>query len=158
MTEKRSADRALALRLMAQFGLAPPAWQFRFNRRKRALGMCFYPTRRQPGRIELSVYFVERNPLETVDDTVRHEIAHALAGEKAGHGPVWKEMCLKVGANPERTACSEGVDMPEGHWQARCPSCGQKYAYHRKPKHPPGSYFCRKCGQEKGALNFAPAV
>src|SRR5439155_25900685 len=46
---------ALAQRLLASFGLHD--WSFAFNRRKAAMGMCYYHCR----TIELSIHFVERN-------------------------------------------------------------------------------------------------
>lgn len=90
-------------------------WDFRFNTRcKRILGRCFF----QKELIELSAHYVELNTEEEVLDTIRHEIAHALAyinDGDAGHGPKWKEWCLKTGASPERIATD--VVMPERKWQ-----------------------------------------
>src|SRR4051794_12385578 len=96
------AERA-ARDLMLLFGLAD--WDFAWNWRKRALGLCRYRER----RIELSRWFVKANGEEMVRETVLHEIAHALAGEKAGHGDRWKAMCVKVGCKPERCDRGEAV-------------------------------------------------
>src|SRR6516162_3752943 len=109
--------RALALQLMTQFGLAD--WDFAFNRRKRRLGQCVFPTKDRPGRIELSVHWVELAPPEDLEDTIRHEIAHALAGPLAMHGPVWIAMCKVTGARPNR--CNHHKLMPKGAWRAKCP-------------------------------------
>ena len=70
-------------------------WSFAYNRRKRALGFCFY----EPRRIELSIHFVEHNSLEAIRDTLLHEIAHALVGPGHGHDAVWKCQCLRIGAS-----------------------------------------------------------
>jgi predicted SprT family Zn-dependent metalloprotease len=142
-----------ALRLMKQFGLSD--WQFAFNRRKRVLGLCFYPDGVNPGRIELSVYAVDLNDEAAIRDTLLHEIAHALAGEMGeyGHGRVWKEKARKLGARP--TACSAEKRMP-GNWQARCNGCGRVHTRFRKPK--VLEHFCLACGLEKGRLTFAPVV
>ena len=67
---------------------------FVYNRGKRTLGMCDF-TRK---RIELSRYFVAHNDEAAVRDPLLHEIAHALAGEKAGHGPKWRRVCERIGA------------------------------------------------------------
>src|SRR5689334_13851065 len=88
---------ALARELLAANGLND--WSFRFNRSKVNMGLCKYG----PRTIELSVFFVERNSDEAIRDTLLHEVAHALAGRAAGHGPLWKAMCVRVGAKPERT-------------------------------------------------------
>ena len=41
-------------------------------------------------------------------NTVRHEYAHAaaalLTGKNQGHGPVWRAICRKIGADPSRLA------------------------------------------------------
>lgn len=46
--------------------------------------------------------------------TVMHEIAHALAGSAAGHGPVWKRQMRALGQSPERCRTSN-----EAHVEAR---------------------------------------
>ncbi len=133
----------LAFDLLARHGLHD--WSFAFNRRKTSVGMCFFHRK----AIELSIYFVQRNGPELILDTILHEIAHALVGPGHGHDAVWKRMCLKVGAKPERL-CHE-AEMPAGRWQARCGGCGMTHHKHRRPKRMKG-WFCRKCGPEKGQL------
>jgi SprT protein len=135
----------LAKSLMAEHKLR--RWVFVFNRGKRTLGLCDY-TRK---RIELSMYFVANNDEPAVRDTVLHEIAHALAGERAGHGPAWRAVCKRIGAVPKRLD-HEAV-MPRGHWVAVCPGCDESYTRFRRP--PLGRhYFCRSCGPDKGKLRF----
>jgi predicted SprT family Zn-dependent metalloprotease len=134
--------RKLAVELLAAHGLRD--WKFRFNRRKRSMGMCFY----EPRAIELSVYFVERNEGEEIRDTILHEIAHALVGPGHGHDLVWKRKCIEIGARPKR--CGE-ADMPEGKWQAHCGACGIRYHRYRRPKRMRG-WFCRDCGPDRGKL------
>lgn len=119
-------------------------WRFGFNRRKRSLGLCVYSRR----TIELSLPFVERNPIEAVRDTVLHEIAHALVGPKHGHDSTWKRKCLEIGAIPKR--CGD-AEMPAGLWNARCGHCGVEFHRYRKPKRM-GKWFCRACGPESGRL------
>lgn len=135
----------LARELIAGHGLR--GWGFRYNRGKRTLGMCDY-TRK---RIELSGYFVAHNDEPAVRDTILHEIAHALAGEKAGHGPKWRAVCRRIGAVPERL--DHTAVMPKGHWAATCPGCG---AVHRRFRRPllGRTYICRSCGEAKGTLQF----
>ena len=134
--------------LMAEHKLR--GWVFCYNRGKRTLGMCDF-TRK---RIELSRYFTAHNDEAAVRDTALHEIAHALAGEKAGHGPKWKAVCKRIGAKPERV--DQTAVMPRGHWSATCPNCG---AVHRRFRRPllGRTYVCTHCGQAKGTLRFAIA-
>lgn len=136
----------LARRLMASHLLR--GWSFRFNRSKTNMGLCRF----DPRIIELSVYFAERNGEAAIRDTVLHEIAHALVGPGHGHDAVWRRMCERVGARPERL--SYEVDMPMGRWQAICGGCGMRHHRHRRPKHMRG-WFCRRCGPLKGKLAWA---
>lgn len=94
-------NKADAARILIQelekWGLRAQGWKGVFNNRTtRRLGQCSY-TKKQ---IELVTFYVENNSEELVVDTIKHEVAHALAGPGAGHGPKWKEWCLKVGAHP----------------------------------------------------------
>jgi predicted SprT family Zn-dependent metalloprotease len=143
--EMSHAER-LASELMRMHGVGD--WSFAWNRRKRALGLCRYQQR----RIELSAHFVRDNGEEIVRDTVLHEIAHALAGQRAGHGPKWKSMCLRLGCKPERCDKGEAV-MPRGRWEARCPTCGKEYWRHKRPQRG-ARYWCRTCGPISGPVQF----
>jgi predicted SprT family Zn-dependent metalloprotease len=140
----------LARELMTRFGIAD--WTFAWNRRKRSLGLCKYRVK----RIELSAHFVAANGVEAVRETILHEIAHALAGEKAGHGPKWKAICLRVGCKPERCDQGEAV-MPRGRWVARCGACGKEYWRHRRPAKR-ARYWCKGCGPDRGTVIFATAA
>jgi len=135
----------LAKDLIAEHGL--DGWAFRYNHGKRTLGLCVYELK----RVELSGYFVLRNDEPAVRDTILHEIAHALVGHKAGHGPKWRAVCRKIGAKPERLD-REAV-MPKGHWRAQCPGCGKELYRFRRPLCD-RTYSCRACGHKKGALKF----
>lgn len=136
--------RRLALDLLAEHGLH--AWQFAYNRRKQALGLCVYHRR----TIELSIHFVERNCTEEIIDTILHEIAHALVGPGHGHDKVWRRKCKEIGARPSR--CGQ-AQMPAGKWQARCASCSKRFDRHRKPPSLRG-WYCRSCGPNLGILHW----
>ncbi|MEO0515334.1 MAG: SprT-like domain-containing protein [Planctomycetota bacterium] len=64
----------LAHHLMQTHGLPAAGWTFRFNQRKRTLGLCNFTAK----RLELSAPFVTRNDEPQVRDVILHEIAHAL--------------------------------------------------------------------------------
>ncbi len=95
----------LAFRLMKQFRLPEEYWEFRWNRSRRCLGLCVYPwldlsnVLRRKGRIELSLPFCCINTIPDIEDTIRHEIAHALTGPLIGdsHGAPWVAMCKVTG-------------------------------------------------------------
>jgi len=148
LTPRASEARQLALELMARHGLHD--WRFAFNRRKQALGLCVFHRR----TIELSSWYVERNPLAEIQDTILHEIAHALVGPGHGHDAVWKRQCLLIGARPLRCG---NADMPPGRWHGRCPQCAKVYHRHRRPKRLRG-WHCRDCGPLQGQLAWVEQV
>lgn len=109
-----------------------PQYKLKWMNRKRSLGYCDYDTK----EIALSKFHALKNPLEVTRNTVLHEIAHALAGYEANHGPKWKAICRKIGAIPERCAKLEVT----GHkWEVSC-KCNV-YKYYRRPK----VGVCAKC-------------
>jgi predicted SprT family Zn-dependent metalloprotease len=135
----------LALVLMRKHGLK--GWTYATNKRKKTLGLCFSKIR----RIELSVNFIHLNSPEIVQETVLHEIAHALVGTHHGHDDDWKRMAERVGASPLRT--TKNVVMPHGKWQATCGGCGLLFSRHRRPKYMDGN-SCRRCGPALGLLSY----
>lgn len=74
-------------------------WRFEFSREKKALGRCFYKAK----KITFSEHYIE-SPRETIENTLLHEIAHAIAGEGHGHDEYWKSVCRRIGAKPARLA------------------------------------------------------
>lgn len=129
----------LALTLMEDNGLS--GWSFAFDRAKRRCGACFYAKK----TITLSRYYVERNDEADVRDTILHEIAHVLAGAKAGHGAIWQMWAIRLGARPER--CATNVVMPEGNVEGLCdPGCTTRHTRHRMPpKRLLDAYSCNRC-------------
>lgn len=130
-----------AISLMRQFGLRENEWSFQFMKAQTRFGECWFPGLYQ-GYIKLSSPICERATWEEIDDTIRHEIAHALAGEKAGHGPVWKEACKVTGAKPNR--CGSSSIRSTGRWQG---SCGCQTHYRFRRPHKAKIYNCLKCGE-----------
>jgi len=148
LTDRAARVRELARELLDSHGLT--AWEFGFNANVRRAGVCFYPHRDEPGRIELSTHFTARNSDEEVRDTLLHEIAHALVGPGHGHDKVWKAKCREIGAKP--VACyGDEVEMPQGCWRATCPGCEEEFDRHRRPPRLSG-WFCRVCGPKRGKL------
>jgi predicted SprT family Zn-dependent metalloprotease len=74
-------------------------WRFRWDSAKHRHGQTDFNTR----TISLSSVSVHHRSMEEVQHTIGHEIAHALVGHRAGHGPVWKAKMRELGLRPERT-------------------------------------------------------
>jgi predicted SprT family Zn-dependent metalloprotease len=148
LSERARAARTRALELLALHGLT--GWSFAFHRAVKRLGACWFNEK----KISLSVRHAEHNEWADVEDTILHEIAHALAGPDHVHDEVWREIAVRVGPNPD---WREERKPPPGRWQAVCPASG--LVYHRY-KDPAKSsvvargkvWCCRKCGAERGRL------
>ena len=84
----------MARRLMEEHGLLD--WTLAFVEAKRRLGDCHYRDR----VIRISRAHALQGSEEQIRDTVLHEIAHAIAGPEAGHGPLWKATARRIGAMP----------------------------------------------------------
>lgn len=85
----------------------------------RAYGVCDYRRR----EVRISAGLAERNPASQTRDTIAHEVAHAIAGPGAKHGPAWKQACRQTGATPK--ACYDGAavtPVPQ-RYVARCVAC-----------------------------------
>ena len=80
--------------LMDRHGLEE--WTLGFIAARGKLGEC----RPLDRHIGLSRHHAVTGSPEQVTDTVLHEIAHALAGPDAGHGPAWKAIARRIGATP----------------------------------------------------------
>jgi predicted SprT family Zn-dependent metalloprotease len=113
----------LANDLMAKHNLFIQGWRFEFDNAKRRFGACHYGSK----RITLSRALVELNDLETVKDTILHEIAHALVGYRHGHNSVWQAKALEIGCNGQRCYSSKEVTTPKLKYKATCGGCGKVY-------------------------------
>ena len=101
-----------ARNLMDHHGLED--WTFRFSAAETRLGEC-----REPERvIQLSVRHAVTAEPRDATDTILHEIAHALAGANARHGPAWKAIATRLGARP-RARAEESADARQRAEEAR---------------------------------------
>ena len=98
--------------LMDEHGLHE--WTFRFSAARGRLGEC----RERERLIRLSRRHAVNGDPREVRDTILHEIAHALAGAKARHGPAWKAVARRLGATPKARA-EEGEDARAGREAAK---------------------------------------
>ncbi len=138
---------AIAKREFQKHGLLH--WSFALTGTKRRQGVCKFRDR----RIEIAEYYARHNSPEKVLDTLLHEIAHALAGPKARHGPAWKAVAVRLGAIPQACdTCSDTVVMP-GDWQATCDACNKTFHKYKRPKQFNG-YRCRCIARQALIFRF----
>ena len=126
----------IASREMTKHGLQ--GWTFALANAKRQLGVCKYRKK----RIEIAEYYALNSPPESVLDTLLHEIAHAIAGPAAGHGPAWKAIAIRLGATPRACDNSDETVVKPGDWQATCTACKKIFHRYKRPRSLSG-YRCR---------------
>lgn len=140
----------LALSLMAKHGVGHVP--FKFNNGKRMLGVASFMTNRttgvwRPVSLGLSSYWTLACDESEVRDTILHEIAHLLAGPRAGHGTVWKAHARAIGAKaqrcgePSQEAQQTVAKMAPAAWVGTCPA-GHTATMHRAPGR---VRSCNKC-------------
>lgn len=115
-------------------GLDKKGWTFSWmaERTRRRFGQCSYRKK----AIQLSPWYVRKNDILLVRDTILHEVAHALVwrcrrrGPRVkSHGAEWKAKCVEIGAVPERLEYNAKGKQPavkhqSPKWIARCCDCG----------------------------------
>lgn len=105
-------------------------WRLRIDTLpKLRLGQCRFSQR----EVGITERYVNTAPWASVEDTIRHEVAHILAGRGMGHGREWKAWARKVGARP--AACGKSADecgqRADPKWVGTCEDCGNTWRRHR---------------------------
>ena len=117
-TRRERSDKRLlevaneARSLMDRHGLED--WTFRFSAAENRLGEC----RESERVIQLSTRHAVTAEHRDATDTILHEIAHALAGANARHGPAWKAIATRLGARPQARA-EESADARQRAEEAK---------------------------------------
>ena len=117
-------------------------YYFEFNSRlSNVLGRCNYTHK----RIQLSTKYVNLNwdkHRDMVEDTIRHEIAHAIAyhlygKDGLGHGYYWQNVAKQLGATPKaRSKNSSNIvsTRKKRNIIFECPNCDNQISFARMPK------------------------
>lgn len=112
------------------------SWTFGFDNAKRRAGQCDY--RRK--RLSVSRYLAARHTDEENHQTLLHEVAHALAGADAAHGPRWKAAARDLGYVGGVTHRGETA-TELAPWIGLCPAGHVAYRYRR----PARATSCAAC-------------
>ena len=124
-------------------------WTFGFDSAKRRAGACNYTQQ----RITVSKYLAARYDDETNRQTLLHEVAHALAGSDAGHGPRWRRIAAGLGYRGSVTHHGEtAVELAP--WVGVCPS-GHTVYRHRRPTRVMSCARCARRFDERFAIRWA---
>jgi predicted SprT family Zn-dependent metalloprotease len=124
--------------------LDPAVWTFGFDTAKTRAGLCDYGRR----RITVSRYLAAKFGDDEIHQVLLHEVAHALAGPKAGHGPRWKATARELGYEGSRLHSGE-IASELAPWIGRCPNGHEHYRYRR----PTRDLSCARCSRR-----FDPAA
>ena len=73
-------------------------WSFQFDHATRRAGCCTYQTQ----VISLAHAYARAAPDAEIDDTLLHEIAHALVGKAHGHDQLWRATAVALGCSGHR--------------------------------------------------------
>lgn len=130
------ADALIRLHLDPVFGAG--VWSFGFDHAKRRAGLCNYTDR----RITVSRHLSARFDDDEIHQILLHEVAHALAGADAGHGPKWKRIAEDLGYAGGVTHDGE-IASELAPWVGRCPA-GHEHVRFRRPTR---ASSCGKCSR-----------
>jgi predicted SprT family Zn-dependent metalloprotease len=127
----------LAKDKMREHGLSAN-WEFVFDSAKQRAGLCNYSDH----KISLSKYIVEYHSIDQSEQVILHEIAHALAGKSAGHGPNWKNTAKSIGYRAEKFTGKEIAEQT-AKWVGECRNGHRHYRF----KSPKAKLSCLYCGR-----------
>jgi predicted SprT family Zn-dependent metalloprotease len=114
--------------LMFEYGLI--GWRAESDNAVRRFGACHYSRK----LITLSNELVQLNDQACVLDVILHEIAHALAGPRTGHGREWEEVARSIGCSAQRCYSVTSTVQPPGRFILRCVHCGRTIQRVRAPR------------------------
>ena len=116
---------------------------------KRTLGQTQQKRGSRRFLIRLSAYL----SYDEMQDTLRHEFAHVMAGLRKGHGESWKEWARAVRATPERCAPAYPALVPLHTYT--CPKCTDLVIRKVNRLRLEAGWFCLKCETPLGQFSYA---
>lgn len=130
----------IALLLIGEFtgrGALKGGWTFGFDLAPSRAGVCRYSER----QIDLSVSYCLAATRAEIEDTILHEIAHAIVGPRHNHDAVWKAKAREIGCLGER--CHR-VQHSVPKWVGEC-GCGQQWFRQTLQRRMIGNRICARC-------------
>ncbi|MBO9627483.1 MAG: SprT-like domain-containing protein [Microbacterium sp.] len=131
------AEALLALHLDA-------GWTFAFDTAKTRAGLCDHARK----RISVSRYLAAKFDDDAIHQVLLHEVAHAIAGPRAGHGARWLRIAREIGYEGGRTHDGP-VAIERARWVGHCPQ-GHEHIRFRRPSRP---VSCGRCSRRYDPAN-----
>jgi predicted SprT family Zn-dependent metalloprotease len=121
-----NAAQTLARALIAKH--LDSSWAFSWNNRKTSFGLCRYVTR----EIQLSRVLTATESGDATEQTILHEIAHAIAGPEHKHDRVWQSIARSIGVRRPASRRAFTGEPPKPKYLLKV---GERVirAYHRHP-------------------------
>ena len=114
------------------------SWTFAFDNARTRAGLCSYDKK----RISVSRLLAARYDDDEIHQVLLHEVAHAIAGAGAGHGPRWKKIARELGYEGKRLHGGAIADEL-APWIGHCPNGHTHFRY----KRPTRVVSCAKCSR-----------
>ena len=134
-TELETAALTRANELLREHNLSD--WRAQLDDADSRAGCCNYSAK----VISISRQHLRQAAEAEWNDTILHEIAHALAGARHGHDAVWKKIALSIGCSGKVRA-DESNHANNAQWLAHCPNdCFTPLPRRRRMRR-----RCRTCG------------
>lgn len=118
--------------------LDPAVWHFEFDHAKTRAGLCDFGRR----RISVSRHLAAKFTDDEIHQVLLHEVAHAIAGPRAGHGPKWRSVAADLGYDGKRTHDGP-IASEHAAWVGVCPNGHEHYRF-RRPVKP---LSCARCSR-----------
>ena len=118
-------------------GAIANGWTFGFDLAPSRAGVCRYSEK----RIDLSVSYCLAATRAEIEDTILHEIAHAIVGPRHNHDATWKAKAREIGCVGER--CHR-VQHSVPKWVGEC-GCGQQWFRQTLQRRMMFNRICAKC-------------
>ena len=121
--------RVLAERLIGEhLSLADHRWTFRWDHARRRAGACHHDTH----EISLSRHITSLGSIDDAEQTLLHEIAHALCGKKHNHSQKWLDTARSLGYTGRVRHTGPTPDHL-ARWRGTC-AAGHVVLRYRKPR------------------------
>lgn len=132
-------------------GLDSQGWRVVIDNAKGRAGICKYRSK----TIGLSRMVTEMHSAAEVEQTVKHEIAHAIAGSAAQHGPEWRRVFLSIGGDGHvtTTLTAEQRQSIVYKWVGTCKG-GHTFNRHKLTQSLRRYGVCPRCPRDHNQISW----